>query len=184
MARSRTVFKIGVPVVLALALLTIYNYGFVAFKGRLDTIREERFVTGRVLARYRAMLDNKPEIEKRMKAMKAKRVAGEMKLIPGKTPALAGASLQERVRGIITNNGGVIRTERITKTEEAGPFTLISASIDATLPGTEALANVLYGIETRTPYMLVESLDVRIKNTRSPGELMVKLGVSGISVIQ
>lgn len=183
MSGSR-IIRAGLPLIAVLALVALYNYGFVALKGRLDAFKDDRFVTEKALGKYKAFLARVPEMQKRLDEMKRRRRAEELKLIPGKTAALAGASLQERVRGIITDNGGVIRTERITKSEQKGSFMVIGASIDATLPDTEALANVLYGIETRTPYMLIDSLDVRTKNARNPVELIVKLGVSGLSVLQ
>jgi len=54
-------------------------------------------------------------------------------------------------------------------------------SVDATLPDTRALSDVLYGIETRTPYVIVREVDTRVRNFRDPRELVVKLRLSALA---
>ena len=58
---------------------------------------------------------------------------------------------------------------------------MITASVDTVLPDPRALRDILYSIETRTPYLTVKELDVRIRNYRDPRELVVKLDVSALT---
>ncbi|MEJ2697488.1 MAG: hypothetical protein P8013_12675 [Candidatus Sulfobium sp.] len=49
------------------------------------------------------------------------------------------------------------------------------------LPDVRALGDILYSLETRTPYLVVKELDARIRNYRDPRDLMVKLNVSALT---
>ena len=49
------------------------------------------------------------------------------------------------------------------------------------IPDSRILSEVLYSIETRTPFLVVKELDARVKNYRDPRELMVKLDVSALT---
>ena len=67
------------------------------------------------------------------------------------------------------------------KPEVLGKFKLISVSIDAVLPDAKALADVLYAIETQTPYLVVKEIDARIRNINDPRDLMVRLKISALT---
>lgn len=53
--------------------------------------------------------------------------------------------------------------------------------MDVVLPDTRALSDVVYSIETRTPYIIVKELDTRVRNLREPRDLMVKLSVAALT---
>jgi hypothetical protein len=113
------------------------------------------------------------------------------------------------VKGIVTARGGTISSERIGKPEdlEKSPLQpvgtaastaktvagkksakppdgqklqVLSVSIDASLPDTAALADILYSLETMTPYIVVKELDARVKNFKEPRELMVRVDVMSL----
>jgi hypothetical protein len=161
--------------------VSLYRYGYVRVKDDLAALREDEAVKMRVLEKYVTLIDEKPALEKRLAAMKEERKAEEANLIEGQTPSLSAAALQDTVKGIITGRGGTISSERVSKPEDRGRFKVISISIDAVLPDTRALEDVLYSIETRTPNLLVKELDTRVRNFREPRDLMVKLDVSALT---
>ena len=66
------------------------------------------------------------------------------------------------------------------KEAEGGRLKIITVSMDASLPDTGVLSDVLYSLETRTPYLVLRELDVRVRNFKDPRELMVRMDVSGI----
>jgi hypothetical protein len=61
---------------------------------------------------------------------------------------------------------------------------MITVSLDSVIPNVEALGNILYSLETRTPFLSVKGLEVRIRNYRKPGELVIKLDVSALTNIR
>jgi hypothetical protein len=161
--------------------LMVYQYGYVKVRSDLASIREEQASKMRMLGKYMSVISEKPKLEKKLASLKEERQADTSKLIEGKTPSLAAATLQESIKGIVMVSGGTISSERVGKTEDYGKFKIIDVSIDATLPDARALSDILYSIETRTPYLVVKEVDARLRNFREPKELIVKLDVSALT---
>jgi hypothetical protein len=99
----------------------------------------------------------------------------------GLTSSIAAATLQESIKQIIKNGGGTISSERVGKPEDFGMFKLINVSIQFVLPDVSTLSDIIYSIETHTPFFVVKELETRVRNFVKPGELMIKLDVSAIT---
>ncbi len=82
---------------------------------------------------------------------------------------------------MITARGGSISSERVEKPEDAGTFKLITVTLGRRSSDTAALVEVLYAVETQTPYLVARELDARIRNFREPRDLTVRLKVSGLT---
>ncbi|MGH7960511.1 MAG: type II secretion system protein GspM, partial [Candidatus Binatia bacterium] len=108
------------------------------------------------------------------------------KLIPGETPALASAQLQERIRTLATQSGLDLVTTQVMREEPAGEFRKIAVQV--TLRGAlPALATFLTGVEYGDWHLAVTTLEVRnTYNARLPrvtaqqGPLMITLEVGGV----
>lgn len=180
MKKSRTLI-LGIPLICILAGFGVYNYGYLRVRVELASIKDDQAVKSKLLDKYLALISEKPELEKTLVALKAERQGDNSRMIEGQTPSLSAAILQETLKGVITNRGGSISSERVGKPEDLGKFKIISVSIDAVLPDTRALSDILYSIETRTPYLVVKELDARLRNIREPKELSIKLDVLALS---
>lgn len=167
--------------IIILSGLVIYQYGYLRIHSDITSIKEEQAVKTKTLEKYITLISEKPRLEKKLALLKETRKADESKLIEGQTPSLAAAVLQDTVKGIITGRGGTISSERVVKPEDLGKFKVISVSIDAVLPDSRALSDILYAIETRTPYLVVKELDTRIRDYRNPRDLIIKLDVSALT---
>jgi len=180
MKRNRTLL-FAVPLMIILVFLVVYKYGYVEIRSDLAAIKEEQAVKTKLLSKYMALLAEKPLTEKQISSLKAERKSDDSKLIEGQTPSLAAATLQEIIRGIVVEKNGTISSERVGKPEDLGKFKVITVSIDAILPDTAALSEILYSIETRTPYLIVKELDTRVRNPRGPKDLMIKMDISALT---
>jgi hypothetical protein len=180
MKKSKTLI-VSIPLMIILAGFLAYQYGYLRIQSELATIREEQAIKTRTLEKYIKLISEKPSLEKKLAALKETRKADDSKLIEGQTPSLAAAQLQDIVKSSITGRGGTISSERVGKPEDFVKFKLISVSVDAGIPDSRILSEVLYSIETRTPFLVVKELDARVKNYRDPRELMVKLDVSALT---
>jgi hypothetical protein len=158
-----------------------YRYGYVAIHAELAGIKETQATKTRTLEKYIALIAEKPDLEKRLASLIEERKANNSKLIEGQTPSLAAATLQETLKGQITSHGGTISSERVGKSEDLGKFRIINVTIDAVVPDSRALSDILFSIETRTPYLVVKELDARVRDFRNPRELMVKLDISALT---
>lgn len=178
---KNSMLKFAVPVMALLLCLIVYQYGYLQVRTELATIKESQEIKARTLEKYISLIAEKPSLEKTLTALKETAKANESKLIEGQTLSLAAANLQDAVKGIITGKGGTISSERVGKPEDLGKFKIINISLDAVLPDARALSDVLYSIETRTPYLVVKEVDTRIRNYKDPRDLMVKIDVSAIT---
>lgn len=169
------------PFMILLLCIAVYKYGYVRVQADLASLREQQELKEKTLMKYISFIAGKPDIEKQIVKLKDERAADESKLIEGQTPSIAGANLQDIIKEIITGKGGTISSERMGKPEDIGKFRIISVSIDAVLPDSKALSDILYSIETRTPYLIVKDLDTRVRNFKDPKELMVKMDVKALT---
>ncbi len=181
MKPRRKLILFAVPVIAILAVLVIYQYGYLRVEGELASLEQTEAVKAKTLARYNQLIERKAQYETRLKELKEARAAENTKLIEGQTPAVAAAALQNKVKSLITGKGGSILSDRVEKPEDQGTFKLISVTVDSTLPDTRALSELLYAIETQVPYLSVRELDTRVRNPREPRDLSVRLKVSALT---
>lgn len=178
-ARS-SLIGVATPLIAVLIGLVLYQHVYVRVRTDLKMVREERALKMRMLKKQVALISERPGLEKRLAHLTEQRKVADSKVLTGNTPALAGASLQEAVKSIITEKGGAISSERIEKPEDTGHFKVVTASFDCLVPDVRSLNDILYALETRTPYLAVKEVDTRIRDFRNPRELMVKLTVSAL----
>lgn len=178
--KSKTLI-VSIPLMIILTGLLIYQYGYLRIQSEIASIKEEQAIKTRTLEKYTNLISEKPYLEERLSSLRETRKAEDSKLIEGQTPSLVAAQLQEIVKGTITGREGTISSERVGKPDDLGRFKVISVSVDAVIPDSRALSEILYSIETRTPYLIVKELDARVRNYRDPRELMVKLDISAIT---
>jgi hypothetical protein len=178
--RSR-ILRLAAPLVFALLCLTAYQYGYERVKEEMAAIREMEGAKMKTLKKYMTILSEKPALEARLAALKEKRQADDSKIIDAQTPSLAANTLVDTVKTIVTGKGGSITSERAEKPDDLGKFKIVNAAMDVVLPDARALSDVVYGIETRTPYIVVKELDSRVRNFKDPRELMVKLRIAALT---
>ena len=182
MEKRNRILIIAVPLMTILLGLLVYVYGYLKIREQLNSVKEKEAFRTKTLTRYITLIAEKPQLEKQLTSLKERRKIDDSKLIEGQTLSLSAATLQENVKTIITGKGGTISSERVDKPEDLGSFKLVTISIDSVLPDTRVLSDVLYAIETRTPYFVVKEIDARVRNFREPRELMVKLKVSALTI--
>ncbi len=178
--RNRTLI-LTIPLMVVLFGFMFYEYVYLRIQSDMVSIKESQSIKTRTLEKYISLIAEKPDIEKNLAALKESRKAEDVKLIEGDTLSLASAALQETVKDIVTRSGGTISSQRVGKPEDVGKFKMITVSMDTILPEPRALRDILYAIETQTPYLVVKDLDARIRNYRDPRDLVVKLDVSALT---
>lgn len=113
------------------------------------------------LGTYRRVAAQAPELRLALDAMRAK--DGRRFFLRNTATNLAGAELQELVKGAIESGGGRITTSQSPAPREDGAFRQVVASVQffATVPN---LQRILHAIETREPYLVVENITIRPTN--------------------
>jgi general secretion pathway protein M len=136
---------------------------------------------------YRRVAAQAPELKKALDGLRV--MDGHRFFLRNTAPNLAGAELQDLVRGAIENNGGRITTIQTSQPRDDGRFRQIGINVQifATTPN---LQKILYALEAQTPYAMVENITVRPLNAfrgfkPPPGsepELSVLLDVSAFAL--
>jgi general secretion pathway protein M len=180
MKKSKTLV-IAIPLMVILSGILLYQYVYVGIQTEVASIKESQSIKTTTLEKYMALIAKKPELEKELASLKDERKAEDSKLIEGQTISLASATLQDMVKDAVTRSGGTISSERIAKSEDFGKFKTIGVSIDIALPDTRGLRDILYALETQTPYLTIKDVDIRVRNYRDPREQIVKLDVSALT---
>jgi len=181
MANRRKSLALALPVLIILAGLSLYQYGYLEVTSEIASVKETQRAKIATYEKYAAFVAKKPELETRLTRLREARKAEEPKLLSGETLSLAAAALQTTVKGMLTARGGTISSERVEKPEDLGKFKVVSVSIDAVMPDARALSDALYAMETQTPSLVVKELDVRVRNFNQPRELMLRVKVSGLT---
>lgn len=171
----------GIPLIIILSGFVFYEYGFLNIQAQKESILDAEKVKMKTLGKYVSLISQKEHLEKYMSRLKELRAAQNSKMIDGRTVSLAAANLQSTVRNLISSRGGNISSERVEKPEDFGKFKIISISVDTVLPDARALANIVYAIETQTPYLFIKEMDSRIVNYSKPKDLLVKLKISALA---
>ncbi len=179
--KNSRILVVSIPLIVVLFGFIMYEYVYVRIQAEVATIKEDQAMKSKTLGKYINLIAEKPRLEKKLVSLKETRKADESKLIEGKTLSIAAATLQDMVKEIVTRSGGTISSQRVGKPENAGKFKVITVSFDAILPDPRALRDILYAIETRTPYLTVKEVDIRIRNFKDPRDQVIKLDVSAMT---
>ncbi len=83
--KNRKWLRVAIPLLVVLAILVVYQYGYLALEERKALLREEQESKAKTLRKYLAVIAEKPEWEKRLVALKEQRKAESAKLIEGET---------------------------------------------------------------------------------------------------
>lgn len=164
-----------------LGMAVLYDYGILSVHDRLNSVQELQKSKARTLQKYTDVIAQKPLLEKRLLELAETRKHEDTKLIMGQTPAIAAANLQNTVKDIIQGRGGTINSERVEKSEDLGKFKVTHVVLDVIFPDIRAMSDILFKIETQTPYLVVRELDVRVRNYAEPKDLVVKIKIAALT---
>lgn len=115
-------------VVLALVAL---RFGFVSLSEYRSGVKEDIQLTADRLANARRTVLRGPEAEKQLAALRQRYDEAVRHLVPGDTPTLAAAALQERVSSLAAEKGVSLQTTQVMRDEAMGPFRKVALRITA-----------------------------------------------------
>jgi len=106
----------------------------------------------------------------------------QSKLLPGETPQINAANLQEILKKLSEKNGIQIRSFRIGEPKETTYYVRIPVIIE--INPTKSVASLtyfVYDIETYEKLLLISDLDITAPNMRTPTEVQGSLTVTGFT---
>lgn len=151
---------LAVAVTWQVAMMPVVD-AFMEQAERLERSRE-------LLVAYRQRQEPIADLQARLDVAK-RRQGSAPGYVEAANPVLAGAALQSSVRRILETNGGAARTLQILPAARDGETDAVAVRIDATLP-VERLLDFLYDLDRTTPYLFIDSLDLRVPETPPPDQ--------------
>jgi general secretion pathway protein M len=125
------------------------------------------------------------KVKERLDLLHQRYQSVQQRLIPGATPSVAAANLQERVRTLASQSGLDLVTTQVMRDEAVGEFR--KATVQVTLRGElPAVADFLAGVEYGAWRLTIASLEVRstyaprLAQSGNRGPLTITLEVSGV----
>jgi hypothetical protein len=168
-------------IILFLSLFLLYDYVYVPFLEKAQQVHDEIEMKAWMLNKYLAIQDGIGELKTNYDELKKTRKKTNSKMLKGKTSSLAGAELKNIIKDIIKAKDGAITSERINNAEERGGIKVVSVRLDAELKSPSTLHEILYEMANRTPTIVVDNLEIRVRNVRQPGPVRLQLQVSALA---
>jgi hypothetical protein len=104
----------------------------------------------------------------------------QKRLIPGETPQLGAANLQDSVKRVAEKNNLAIRSFRNLDPKEAGAFRRISVQIEFNpMSSMQSLTQFLYELEHQDRLIMISEMDLLVFNPRMPNTIQGNMIISG-----
>ena len=134
------------------------------------------------ISRYQQLLNELPALEAAVEELERTRPLAPY-LLAGTNRALAAADLQRRLQDAAEKHGVTILSLRVKTPVDDGQLERIS--VEARLrAGIRELRDLLYIVETTTPYLFVEDLSINVRQPRrvrrAPSGLEISLTLFGL----
>jgi len=144
-------------------------------------MREEVTLKKRVLLKYNEFLQKRKTVEEELNRAKKKHEETQQCLLPGETPQLAAANLQEMVKKLFEKNGMTIRSFRVLEPKDIPPYRRISVHTEFN-PVNSMLSLILFihDIENHDKELMISEMDLLVPNPRMPTNIQGSFVISGL----
>jgi hypothetical protein len=153
----------------AVVVLFVARFGIGWFLEYREGVKEEIQLTAQRLAGARRLLERAPESQKQLDRLRERYRTTVAGLVPGESPTLAAAQLQERVSDLAAEKNVQIQTMQILKDEPLGPFRQVSLRVTASgdlRNVADLLASLEYGdLRVSIPFIELSRRGAAIRRT-------------------
>jgi len=161
-------------------LILLYLLGVVPLIDAKKKARVEIKLKRKVIAKYEEYLNNRKAIEEELDRTLKVYETVQQRLLPGETPQLGAASLQEIVKKLSEKNNIAIRGFRILEPKEMAVYRKISLQVDFNPINTMLnLSQFIYDIENNEKELMISEMDLLV-NLRIPSNIQVSMVISGL----
>jgi len=161
--------------------MIIYLLGILPTVEATRKAEEEINLKKKVLLKYEEYLHNRKTMEEELDRAVKQSEGIQQKFLPGDTPQLGAASLQEIVKRLSEKNGIGIRSFRILEPKEIDSFRRISLQIDFNPTNSMlSLSQFMYDIERYEKDLTISEMDLLVPNMRMPNNIQGNMVISGL----
>lgn len=159
----------------------LYLYGVLPLAEAKKKAEEEVAVNQRLLSKYAEILQGRKGVEENLERVLKQNEEVQKKLLPGETPQLGGAYLQDVVKKLSDKYGLSLRSFRILEPKDLGVYRRISLQIDFNPLGSMLnLTQFIYDLEHQEKEIFISDMDLLIFNPRLPSNIQGNMVISGL----
>ncbi len=163
-------------------VVVIYEFGVVALLESQRRVGDELGLKTKMLGRYDEFVKTEKDIEEELGQVEKQVEAIQAKLLPGETPQIMAANLQEMLKKLSERNGIQIRSFRIGEPKELNFFLRVPVIIEINpTKSMSSLTYFLYDIENAEKLLVISDLNLTAPNMRNPAEVQGNLTVTGFA---
>ncbi len=162
------------------AAIMVYNFLIVPLVEAKKNADQEIALNQRILAKYAEVLRNRKGLEEALDRSSKENEEIQKKLLPGETPQLGAANLQDIVKRLAEKNNLNLRSFRNLEPKEVGSFRRVSVQIEFNpMSSMQNLTQLLYELEHQDREIMITEMDLLVFNPRMPNTIQGSLIVSG-----
>ena len=163
------------------AVILIYMWGIVPLLEAKKKADEEIVLKRKILGQYSGILQNRKLAEDSLEKSRKQADEIQKRLLPGETPQLGAANLQDMVRRLAEKNFLSLRSFRILEPKEMGAYRKISLQIDFNpINSMLNLSQFIFDLEHQEKELMITDMDIMVFNPRMPNTVQGNLVVSGL----
>jgi hypothetical protein len=135
----------------------------------------------KVLLKFEEYLRNRKAVEEELDRATKRYEGIQQRLLPGDTPQLGAANLQEIIKQLSEKNGIIIRSFKILEPKEIDAFRKVSLQIDFNPTNSMlGLGQFMYDVEHHEKDLMISEMDLLVPNMRMPNNIQGNMVVSGL----
>ncbi len=162
------------------AAIVIYNFMILPLVEAKKSADQEISLNQRLLTKYAEVLQNRKEVEELLDKSAKQNEEIQKRLLPGETPQLGAANLQDIVKRLAEKNTLNLRSFRNLEPKEVGSFRRVSVQIEFNpMSSMQSLTQFLYELEHQDRQIMITEMDLLVFNPRMPNTVQGSLIVSG-----
>ena len=162
------------------AAIVIYNFMILPLVEAKKTADQEISLNQRLLTKYAEVLQNRKEVEELLDKSAKQNEEIQKRLLPGETPQLGAANLQDLVKRLAEKNSLNLRSFRNLEPKEVGSFRRVSVQIEFNpMSSMQSLTQFLYELEHQDREIMITEMDLLVFNPRMPNTIQGSLIASG-----
>jgi hypothetical protein len=175
---QKRIFWILIGVVLVVLILFLGILPMIETTGKME---EEIALKRKVLLKYSEFLQKRKAVEEELSRTQKKHEDIQKRFLPGETPQLGAANLQDMLKKLLEKNGMTIRSFRVLEPKDIPPYRKISIHTDFNpVNNMLSLIQFIHDIENHEKELMISDMDLLVPNPRMPNNIQGSFVISGL----
>ena len=159
----------------------IFTLGILPMVEATRRMKEEIALKRKVLLKYSEFLQKRKTVEEELGRVQKRYEEVQQRFLPGETPQLSAANLQEVLKKLLEKNGMTIRSFRILEPKDISMYRRISIHIDFNpVNNLLSLVQFIHDIEHHDKELMISEMDLLVLNPRMPNSIQGSFVISGL----